>query len=70
MNDLTGFTRSFQEWSGLLDFLSGFSTDEEIKQVHIAKEHNGEWRMKVRTKRRTAMRKPTPRGVGLYDLFW
>jgi hypothetical protein len=70
MKDLSGLSYSFQGWSALLDFLSNIKQPKNIKDIHVTRDGDREWMMKINGTGRNGQRKPKPTGAGLYDLYW
>lgn len=70
MKDLNGLSHSFQGWSALLDFLSHVKQPKDIKDIHVTKEGDKEWMMKINGTDRNGQCKLKAQAAGLYDLYW
>ncbi len=68
MKDLSALTHSFQEWSAVLDFLRTLNQTKEIKDIHIERDADKKWMMKI--SEMNDKRKPKTRVVAVYDLYW
>jgi len=70
MKDLNGLSHSFQGWGALLDFLSNVKQPKDINDIHVTREGDKEWVMKISGTDRNGQRKPKAPAAGLYDLYW
>lgn len=71
MKDLSGLTHSFQEWSAILDFLANITQRKEtVSDIHITRQGDKGWIMRINGTNTNANRKPKTSGAALYDLYW
>ena len=68
MKDFSALTRSFQEWSALLDFLMTRNQPKEISEIHIERAGGKTWTMKINAT--NVKPRSKTRGVGMFDLYW
>lgn len=68
MRDFSALTHSFQEWSAVLDFLKTRNQATEIMDIHIRRDGEEKWRLKINETK--VKPRPKTRGVAVFDLYW
>ena len=71
MKDMNDLTHSFPEWNALLDFLSGFTPKDTVRDIHITREGTKGWATRINgTNVKSNPQRKAISGAALYDLYW